>query len=58
MALVPWLLSTESALDVQAAQAAADRSRAETSLSLIREQIKAQPKPPKPLSEHLKYKFV
>lgn len=47
----PLAAFTESALDVQAAQAAADQKRAEAQLELDKERIKAQPKPPKPTSE-------
>lgn len=47
----PLAAFSESALDVQAAQAAADQKRAEAQLELDKERIKAQPKPPKPTSE-------
>lgn len=47
----PLAAFSESALDVQAARSAAQQKAAEGQLELAKEQIKAQPKPPKPTSE-------
>lgn len=47
----PLAAFSESALDVQAARSAAQQKAAEAQLELAKEQIKAQPKPPKPSAE-------